>query len=70
VVLGLDPTVAVHIARLSLQELNAIARAEVMVFHPRFHPKFWDEMIESRNGTSYAVQIQTVLMAAEEATQR
>ena len=70
VVLGLDPSVVVHIARLSLQDLNAIARAKVMEFHPRFHPKFWSEMIENRNWGSYAVQIQTVLMAAEEATQQ
>jgi len=70
VVLGLDPSVVVHIARLSLQDLNDIARAKVMVFHPRFHPRFWGEMIGDRNWSAYAVQIQTLLMATEEVTQR
>lgn len=69
-VLGLDPAVVVHIADLSLQDLNAIARTKVMVFHPRFHPKFWREMIANRNWDAYSVQIQALLVAAEEATQR
>ena len=69
VVLGLDPAVVVHIAGLSLQDLNAIARAKVMVFHPRFHPRFWRETIENRNWDAYSVQIQTLLMATREATQ-
>ncbi len=70
VVLGLDPSAVVHIAQLSLQDLNSIAHAKVMVFHPRFHPGFWGEMIGNRNWDAYAVQIQTLLMAATEATQR
>ena len=70
VVLGLDPAVVVHIAGLSLQDLNAIASTKVMVFHPRFHPRFWGEMIENRNWGSSVVQIQTVLLATEEAPQR
>ena len=70
VVLGLDQAVVIHIARLSLQDMNAIARAKVMVFHPRFHPKFWGETTKNRNWAAYTIQIQTLLMAANEATQR
>ncbi|WP_029131773.1 flagellar transcriptional regulator FlhD [Sedimenticola selenatireducens] len=70
VVLGLDRSVVIRIARLSLQDMNAIARSKVMVFHPRFHPKFWSETLGNRSWAAYAVQIQTLLMAADEATQR
>lgn len=67
VVLGIDPAVAVHIARLSLQELNAIAHTEVLLFHPRFHPRFWEEVRSKRSRSSFAVQFQALLMATEEA---
>lgn len=65
-VLGLDQAAVVHIAHLSLQDLNAIAHAKVMIFQPRFHPRFWGEMIKNRNWDTYSVQTQTLLMAAEE----
>lgn len=69
-VLGLDPSVVLRISRLSLRDLNVIARSKVMIFHPRFHPKFWGETLGNGNWAAYAVQIQTLLMAADEATQR
>ena len=67
VVLGIDPAMAQRIAGLSLRELNVIAHTGVMLFHPRFPTKFWEELLSKGNQSPVALQFQTVLLASEEA---
>jgi hypothetical protein len=70
IVLGFDETVAKGISRLSIEELRGIARSGVMLFQPRFHPKFWKEMINGDQRPSLAARFQALLMAAEEVSDR
>ncbi len=68
IIFGFDEVIAEKISRLSIEELQGIARSGVMVFQPRFHPKFWHEIFDGGHGTSLGIRFQIVLMAAEEAS--
>ena len=65
VILGLEKDVTDRVSRLSIGDLNAIARSGVMVFQPRFHSMFWREITESGNASSLAVRVHMLLMAAD-----
>ena len=68
VIFGFDEALAEKISRLSIEELHSIARSGVLVFQPRFHPKFWHEMLEGTHGTSLGIRFQALLMAADKAS--
>ena len=68
IVLGFDKGVAEGISRMSLEDLREIARSGIMLFQPRFHPKFWKEVIEGDHRASLAVRFQALLMAARDAS--
>jgi len=63
VIFGFDEATTEKISRLSLKQLHRISRSGVMVFQPRFHPRFWHEMLEDGEDTSVGIQFQTLLMA-------
>ena len=66
IIFGFDEAVADKISRLSLEQIHRIARAGVMMFQPRFHPKFWHEMLTDNEGISAGTYFQTLLMAAND----
>ena len=66
VVFGFDEVVADKLSRLSLEQLHRIAQVGVMLFQPRFHPKFWHEMLADNEGISASTYFQTFLMAAND----
>jgi len=74
IVLGLDEAVMGSISKLSIKEISGIARSEVMLFQPRFHPKFWKEVANGGHGdghgNSLATRLHALLMAAEEVSEQ
>ena len=70
VVLGLDASLANKFTSLSLDELNAIAHAGVLLFRPRFRPTLWRQIIARGSHTSLSDRLQTLLIAAEEQSDR
>ena len=66
IVFGFDEVVADKISRLSLEQVHRIAHTSVMLFQPRFQPKFWHEMLADSEGMSAGAYFQTLLMAAND----
>ncbi len=70
IVLGLDDVVMDSISKLSIEEMSSIARSEVMLFQPRFHPRFWKEVANGGHRNPLATRLHTLLMATEEASKQ
>ena len=68
IVLGLDEVEMAWLSQVSLDELFAIARAGIMVLHPRFQPGFWHDPIGDGQELSPATLLHSLLIAAEEAS--
>jgi len=64
VMLGFDVSTADRIAQLPLEHLHDIARLGVMLFQPRFHTGFWDELLDDNK--AHAIRFQALLMASKE----
>jgi len=67
VVLGLDVGTTDRISQLSLEHLRGIAHSGLMLFQPRFHAGFWNELVDENENNSRAIQLQALLMASKEA---
>ena len=70
VVLGMDPVLLGLFSRLSLGQLNTLARAGVLLFRPRFRPALWRQFIEGPSPPFLSVRLQTLMQAAGEPLER
>ncbi|MCB1753512.1 MAG: flagellar transcriptional regulator FlhD [Gammaproteobacteria bacterium] len=66
VVLGLDNDLADKLSSLSIDDLNRIAHAGVLLFRPRFRPTLWQQLIARGSKSSLSIRLHTLLMAAGE----
>jgi len=70
VMLGLDTRLVDEFSRLSIGDMNTMAHAGVMLFRPRFRSILWRQMIERGRSPTVSIRLQTLLMAAEEISDR
>ena len=70
VVLGLDANLMNKFTLLSIDDLNTIAHAGVLLFRPRFRPTLWRQIIARGGHPSLSDRLQTLLMAVGEQTDR
>ena len=66
VLLGVEPALLGLFARLSLGELNTLARAGVLLFRPRFRSTLWRQCLEGPSPPPLSARLQTLLLAAGE----
>jgi len=70
IVLGIDKAKMALLSHLTLQELLTIARSGIMVLHPRFRPEFWFDLIADCRRPSPITQLQTLVLAIEDAAEQ
>ena len=70
VVLGLDANLMNKFTLLSIDDLNTIAHAGVLLFRPRFRPILWRQIIARGGHPNLSDRLQTLLMAVGEQSDR
>jgi hypothetical protein len=70
VVLGVDPGLLALFSRLSIGDLNTLARAGVMLFRPRFRSALWRALLASAASPALSVRLHTLFLAAGEQPER
>jgi hypothetical protein len=69
-VYGLDGEVVTALCNASLAQLHRAADAGVLLFRPRFRPRLLCDRLGGDGSCSLALDLQSVLLAAEEAAKR